>query len=394
MRSVVIHGHFYQPPREDPWTGTIPVEPSAAPFHDWNERIERECYAPVAPSLARLSFDFGPTLLAWLERHAPATYTAVLAADRASVAAYGGHGSAIAMPFHHTILPLSSRRDKVTEVRWGIADFRRRFAREPEGMWLPETAVDDETLDVVAAAGIRFTILAPHQVTRVPAGGFPGWYRTAGGGRIAVFLYDGAISHDVAFGPLVRDAAAWTDRLTAAPADLVAVATDGETYGHHHRGRELRGLPRPAPTPGRGPPRRAELLELPARGGALEGRVRLPRGAGARHAPALARAAACRARLAGRRVACGVRARSEARVRRSLGRSGCVRPERANPSAPRARAPRAADVYLVRLVLRRHRWDRVGDRAALGRPGDRARGPRRGRAPRGRPTRATRVGAE
>ena len=162
MRSIVIHGHFYQPPRDDPWLGTIPREASAAPYHDWNERIERESYAPVAASLASLSFDFGPTLLAWMERYAAETYAAVLAADRI--------GNAVAMPYHHTILPLSSRRDKETEVRWGIADFRRRFGREPEGMWLPETAVDDETLDVLAAEGIRFTILAPHQVERVPAG--------------------------------------------------------------------------------------------------------------------------------------------------------------------------------------------------------------------------------
>jgi alpha-amylase/alpha-mannosidase (GH57 family) len=127
----------------------------------------------------------------------------------------------------------------VTEVRWGIADFRRRFGREPEGMWLPETAVDDETLDVLAAEGIRFTILAPHQVERVPAGGLPGWYRTSGGRRIALFLYDGALSHDVAFGPLVRDAAAWVERLTAGTNQLVAVATDGETYGHHHQGGDV-----------------------------------------------------------------------------------------------------------------------------------------------------------
>ena len=168
MRSIVIHGHFYQPPRDDPWLGTIPREASAAPYHDWNERIERESYAPVAASLPFLSFDFGPTLLAWMERYATETYAAVLAADRA------GHNNALAMPYHHTILPLSPRRDKETEVRWGIADFRRRFGREPEGMWLPETAVDDETLDVLAAEGIRFTILAPHQVERVPAAGRPG----------------------------------------------------------------------------------------------------------------------------------------------------------------------------------------------------------------------------
>jgi alpha-amylase/alpha-mannosidase (GH57 family) len=236
-RSVVIHGHFYQPPRDDPWTGTIPVEANAAPFHDWNERIERECYAPVSPSLASMSFDFGPTLLEWMERHAAATYASVVAAGRSRGG--GGGGGAVAMPYHHPILPLSPRRDKLTEVRWGIADFRRRFGREPEGMWLPETAVDDETLDVLAGAGVRFTILAPHQVERVPAGGLPGWYRTSGGRRIAVFTYDGAISHDVAFGPLVRDADAWIERLTAGPNELVAVATDGETYGHHHKGGEV-----------------------------------------------------------------------------------------------------------------------------------------------------------
>ena len=227
-RSVVIHGHFYQPPRDDPWTGTIPVEPNAAPFHDWNERIERESYAPVAASLGSMSFDFGPTLLEWMERHAPGTYAAVVAAGRS--------GGAVAMPYHHLILPLAPRRVKATEVRWGIADFRRRFGREPEGMWLPETAVDDETLDVLAGEGIRFTILAPHQVEHVPAGGLPGWYRTSGGRRIALFIYDGAISHDVAFGPLVRDADAWVERLTAGAKQLVAVATDGETFGHHHKG--------------------------------------------------------------------------------------------------------------------------------------------------------------
>jgi alpha-amylase/alpha-mannosidase (GH57 family) len=235
MRSIVIHGHFYQPPRDDPWLGTIPSEPSAAPFHDWNERIERECYAPVARSLTSLSFDFGSTLLTWMEQCAPETYRAVLAADRASAARHAGHGGAIAMPYHHAILPLSPRRDKVTEVRWGIADFRRRYGRDPEGLWLPETAVDDETLDVLAAEGIRFTILAPHQAEQPPANGFPGWYRTAGGRRIALFLYDGALSHDVAFGPLVRDPAAWAARLTNAPQGLVTIATDGETYGHHHR---------------------------------------------------------------------------------------------------------------------------------------------------------------
>ncbi len=257
VRSIVIHGHFYQPPREDPWLDEVPAEPSAAPFHDWNERIERECYRAVvaarlyAPppggritgivnTLTSLSFDFGPTLLDWLERKAPATYTAVLEADRVSRARHGGHGNAIAMPYHHAIMPLASHRDKVTEVRWGIADFRRRFGRDPAGMWLPETAVDPETLDILAAEGIAFTILAPHQVARAPQGGWPGRYRTPSGRSIALFTYDGAISHDVAFGPLLQDAAKWSERLLAAEPGpsgprLVAVATDGETYGHHHR---------------------------------------------------------------------------------------------------------------------------------------------------------------
>ena len=168
MSSVVIHGHFYQPPREDPFLDEVESEPSAAPFHDWNQRIERECYraivaarvagsdgriARLVNTLESISFNFGPTLLEWMEREAKPTYEAILAADQESAARLGGHGNAIAQPYHHTILPLATRRDKRTEVRWGIADFRRRFGREPEGMWLPETAVDLETLEVLAEEG-------------------------------------------------------------------------------------------------------------------------------------------------------------------------------------------------------------------------------------------------
>jgi hypothetical protein len=250
IRSVVRHAHFYQPPREDPWLEEVPREPNAAPFHDWNERIERECYRAVVAArvpgpegrigrivntLEHISFDFGPTLLAWMEYAAPDTYRALLEADRASADRHQGHGNAIAAPYHHVILPLASARDKRTEVLWGIADFERRFGRRPEGLWLPETAVDPETLDVLADAGIAFTILAPHQVRVPPPQGLPGRYRTTGGRDVVLFLYDGPISHDVAFGPLIRDARAWADRLTA-PGDrrLVAVATDGETFGHHH----------------------------------------------------------------------------------------------------------------------------------------------------------------
>jgi hypothetical protein len=271
-RSIVIHGHFYQPPREDPWLDEVETEPSAAPFHDWNQRIEQECYRAVAAArvpgpggrilrIANLyewmSFNFGPTLLEWLEHAAPETYADVLAADRASTRRLG-HGNAVAMPYHHAILPLSSRRDKVTEVRWGIADFERRFGRFPDGMWLPETAVDEETLDVLAQEGIRFTILAPHQVAPVPAAGLPGLVRTLSGRTITVFVYDGGIAHDVAFGPLVRDAGAWSERLLAVPPAgpppaLVSVATDGETFGHHHPFGEMalaRTLERMRETPG------------------------------------------------------------------------------------------------------------------------------------------------
>lgn len=262
-RSIVIHGHYYQPPREDPWLGEIQHQATAAPFHDWNARIEHECYSAVVAArvldsdghvrrivntLAYTSFNFGPTLLAWLERASPATYDAVLEADRMSAARLGGHGNAMAQAYHHTILPLASRRDKTTEVRWGVADFRARFGRQPEGMWLPETAVDDETLDVLAEEGIRYTILAPHQVATAPAHGVPGVYRTANGREIAIFVYDGPLSSAIAFGNLLSDGQMWTDKLTdglaqgndeTRDAELIAAATDGETYGHHHRFGEM-----------------------------------------------------------------------------------------------------------------------------------------------------------
>lgn len=253
-RAVVIHGHFYQPPREDPWLDLLEREPTAAPWHDWNQRIERECYRAVVAArvpdgdgriraivntLEWISFDVGPTLLEWMEHQAPSTYEAILAADRASRVNRGGHGNAIAMPYHHVILPLASRQDKVTEIRAGIADFRRRFGREPAGLWLPEAAIDDQTLDVAAAEGIAFTVVGPGQVLRVPPAGLPGLYRTGSGRRIALVIYDGGLSHDIAFGPLVRDADAWVARivepeLPVAGPLLRSMATDGETFGHHH----------------------------------------------------------------------------------------------------------------------------------------------------------------
>ncbi len=253
-RSVVIHAHFYQPPREDPWIEEVPAERSAAPFHDWNTRIEQECYravtaarltgaggriARIVNTLADISFDAGPTLMAWLARAAPDTYRRFVQADRASCARHHGHGNAIAAPYHHVILPLASRRDKLTEIRWGLADFRQRFGREAEGCWLPETAADDETLEALAECGVAFTIVAPHQVTVPPADGLPGRVTTSGGRTIALAVYDGALSHDVAFGPFVRDARRWAEAITASGHRLVGIATDGETYGHHHRFGEM-----------------------------------------------------------------------------------------------------------------------------------------------------------
>lgn len=222
-RSVVIHGHFYQPPRDDPWLETVRHEPSAAPAHDWNERIEQECYRAVTAAriqdpagrivsirntLEWISFNVGPTLLEWMERHAGDTYQAVLEAD-ARALRRTGYGTALAQPYHHAILPLASPRDRRTEIRWGVADFQRRFGRRPLGMWLPETAVDLDTLDDLAAAGIAFTIVGDHQVERAPADGRPGRIRTSGGREIAVFCYDGPLSHGVAFGNLLKDAGAW-----------------------------------------------------------------------------------------------------------------------------------------------------------------------------------------
>ncbi|MBI2153533.1 MAG: DUF3536 domain-containing protein [Candidatus Rokubacteria bacterium] len=257
MKFLAVHGHFYQPPRENPWTGEVEVEASAAPYHDWNERITAECYVPIAPFLRKISFNFGPTLLPWLERRHPGVYRKILEADRLSRAERGGHGNAIAQAHSHLIMPLASRRDKVTQVRWGIEDFRHRFGRDPEGMWLPETAVDRETLAVLAEAGLRFTILAPSQARRVrPLTGGP-WknveggridpsraYRWAGGAgqALALFFYDSPISRAIAF----EGALASGDTLRACLVggfsaertwpQLVHVATDGESYGHHHRG--------------------------------------------------------------------------------------------------------------------------------------------------------------
>ncbi|HEX9265781.1 MAG TPA: glycoside hydrolase, partial [Candidatus Binatia bacterium] len=189
-RCICIHGHFYQPPRENPWLEAVELQDSAAPYHDWNERITAECYAPNSVSrildeqsriiklvnnYAQMSFDFGPTLLSWLEVKAPDVYASILAADRESQKNFSGHGSAIAQAYNHIIMPLANSRDRATQIAWGISDFEKRFERAPEGMWLPETAVDLETLELLARFGVRFTILAPHQAARVRQLGESAW---------------------------------------------------------------------------------------------------------------------------------------------------------------------------------------------------------------------------
>ena len=254
MTALVIHGHFYQPPRENPWTGEVEAEPSAAPYHDWNERIHDECYAPnaTANNYARISFNFGPTLLSWLQRHHPETYQHILAADRESIAQRGGHGNAIAQAYGHAILPLCNERDRLTQVVWGVADFRFRFGREPEALWLPETAANDATLALLIEQGLRYVILAPEQAKRVLVDSE--WNDVSGGkvdttrvyrfehpdgsGRsIAVFFYDGPLARAIAFEKALTSSRALVERFAAAAqrGDLVNVATDGETYGHHFK---------------------------------------------------------------------------------------------------------------------------------------------------------------
>lgn len=274
-RAICIHGHFYQPPRENPWLGEVEVQRSAAPDHDWNERVTAECYAPntaarildadglideIINTYQKISFTAAPTLLSWFERHHPEVYGAILDGDRESRERYGGHGSAIACCYNHIIMPLASPRDRRTQVAWGIRDFTARFGREPEGMWLPETAADTGSLEVLAAAGIRFTILAPHQAASVRAIAEEGWTDVSGGRvdtrmpylcrlpsrrSIALFFYDGAIARDVAFGDLLSDGRRFARRLMGAFSrrrdrpELVHIATDIETYGHHRKFGEM-----------------------------------------------------------------------------------------------------------------------------------------------------------
>lgn len=274
-KFVCIHGHFYQPPRENAWTERVDRQPSAAPFHDWNERIDRECYLPNAVAriqnhedfiidlvnnYEQISFNFGPTLLSWMEINAITTYQKILEADKVSAQKFGGHGNAIAQVYSHLIMPLTNDRDRETQVIWGIQDFEYRFRRKPEGMWLAETAVDTTTLEILAKHGIRFTILAPGQARAVrPVGDHhwqpihpdgletrrPYWCQLPSGKKIALFFYNGAVAHDVAFNGVLHSGKEFSSRLLSSFSaertenQLVHIATDGETYGHHHRFGEM-----------------------------------------------------------------------------------------------------------------------------------------------------------
>ncbi|WP_298976029.1 DUF3536 domain-containing protein, partial [uncultured Thermosynechococcus sp.] len=276
---VTIHGHFYQPPRENPYLNAIEHQPSAQPFHDWNERIYYECYRPnafarilndrgevidIVNNFEYLSFNIGPTLFSWLERYDLEVYQRIIEADRHSCERFNGHGNAIAQVYNHIILPLANYRDKLTQIRWGKADFRRRFGREPEGMWLAETAIDYETVAALIQEGIRFTILAPSQAQRCrPLGGEGEWLEVSGGqidptrpyrcylpggdrrrDYLDIFFYDGPISRDVGFSDLLTSSQFLAGRIGQAvrgdhrPSQIIAVATDGETFGHHKYGGE------------------------------------------------------------------------------------------------------------------------------------------------------------
>ncbi|TNE91636.1 MAG: DUF3536 domain-containing protein [Deltaproteobacteria bacterium] len=250
MPSVCIHGHFYQPPRESPWTGQIERQPSAAPFWDWNQRITAECYRPLldAPIVGphgevvervncweHLAYDVGPTLLRWMWDEARDVHDGIVAADRAATAR-SGHGPAIAQGYHHAILPLCSEEDRRTEIRWGLADFEARFGRKAEGLWCPETAVDTPTLVALADEGVKFTILAPHQSAQGEdvETDHPRLVPLPDGRHIAAFFYDGRPSRGVAFDRWLDNGEGMAHRL-ASGTGLVHLATDGESYGHHHR---------------------------------------------------------------------------------------------------------------------------------------------------------------
>ena len=270
-KFLTIHGHFYQPPRENPWLEAIELQDSALPFHDWNERICKECYNPnsvsrivdnknkildIVNNYEYMSYNFGPTLLSWMEEFAPLTYERIIKADIESIAQHNGHGNAMAQVYNHIIMPLANERDKETQVKWGIRDFEYRFGRKPEGIWLAETAVDDATLKVLVDNGIKFTVLSPYQALQIRRENDKDWQDVSWGNidparsykyvlkcdpskSIDLFFYDGAISRSVAFDELLKDGNRFIKRLKEGVSELrdypqlINIATDGESYGHH-----------------------------------------------------------------------------------------------------------------------------------------------------------------
>ncbi len=273
MKYLCIHGHFYQPPRENAWLEEIELQESATPYHDWNARICAECYSPNAlarvlnerkelthlvNNYSHISFNFGPTLLSWMEEKEPEVYEAILEADRRSREHFSGHGSAIAQAYNHMILPLANGHDKETQIKWGIYDFEKRFGRKPEALWLAETACNTETLEVLAANGMKFVILAPGQCLRVRKIGEEKWQEVGGavdpkraylcnlpsGQKITLFFYDGPISQGIAFSDTLSSGEKFASRLLSTfnaseEPQLMHIATDGETYGHHQKFAEM-----------------------------------------------------------------------------------------------------------------------------------------------------------
>lgn len=270
-RAACFHSHSYQPPRECPWTGLVEDQPSAAPYANWNARITDECYAAngraqlqekgvvtgLINNYAYMSFNVGPTLLTWLADNSPETLQAMVEGDKASQARCGGHGNAIAQVYNHVIMPLAHDRDKKTQVLWGKAVFQHYFGRAPEGMHLAETAVNTETLEALAAESIKFTILAPRQAGRFRKVGADKWEsggidptrpylcKLPSGRTITVFFYDGPISQAVAFERLLDSGEKFLGRVMGGFNDqrthnqLMHLAVDGETFGHHHRFGEM-----------------------------------------------------------------------------------------------------------------------------------------------------------
>ncbi len=280
-RYVCIHGHFYQPARENPWLGSIDMQSEAFPYHDWNEKINAECYmvntgshildskgriTDIFNNYSRMSFNFGTSLLSWIKNNDRCTYESIIEADSLGISRFSGHGCSIAQIYNHIIMPLSIKTERLIQVKWAISDFEANFKRKPEGMWLSETAVDMQTLDMLAECGIKFTVLSPNQahsfkkIENQQTDGFSGWKEVKNGsintrmpylcrlesGRdISIFFYDNELSNMVAFGDLLGNGESFAAKITGLAEtgqelpEIICIASDGETYGHHHRFGEM-----------------------------------------------------------------------------------------------------------------------------------------------------------